>query len=77
MSTFPGLNLVQSILSCLSALKNFHVNLSLAKELRACKNCFSPICSYGFIRKITKVLKSLINLTFTVAMVTKMAAEIG
>ena len=41
------------------------------------EKCFSPICSYQFIRTIIKVFRSRITFTFTVAMVTKMAAEIG
>ena len=39
--------------------------------------CFSPNSSYWFIRTITQVYKSDISLTFTVAMVTKMAAKTG
>ena len=44
MSTCPGLNLVQSIFSCLSALINPHVNLSWAKfssslvDIKICLN---------------------------------------
>ena len=41
------------------------------------KSCFSQIYSYYFIRTIAQVLKSDINLTYTVAMVTNMAAKIG
>ena len=38
---------------------------------------FSLNSSYWFIRIMTKVYKSDISLTFTVAMVTKMAAKTG
>ena len=38
---------------------------------------FSPNSSYKFIRTMTQVYKSDISLTFTIAMVTKMAAKIG
>ena len=38
---------------------------------------FSPNSSYWFIRTMTQVYKSDISLTFTVAMVTKMAAKTG
>ena len=38
---------------------------------------FSSNSSYWFIRTMTKVYKSDISLTFTVAMVTKMAVKIG
>ena len=38
---------------------------------------FSLNSSYWFIRTMTKVYKSDISLTFTVAMVTKMAAKTG
>ena len=38
---------------------------------------FSPNSSYKFIRTMVQVNKSDISLTFTVAMVTKMAAKIG
>ena len=38
---------------------------------------FSPNFSYWFIRTMTQVYKSNINLTVTVAMVTKMAAKTG
>ena len=37
----------------------------------------SPISADWFIRRITKVLKSDIYLSFIVAIVTKMAAKIG
>ena len=43
-----------------------------AKEIR-----FSPNSSYKFIRTMAQVYKSDNSLTFTVAMVTKMAAKIG
>ena len=39
------------------------------------KNCFSPISSNQFIRKMAKVLKSGINLTLTIAVATKMSAK--
>ena len=38
---------------------------------------FSPNSSYWFIRTMTQVYKSDISLTFTVAMVAKMAAKTG
>ena len=38
---------------------------------------FSPNSSYQFVRTMTQVYKSNINLTFTVATVTKMAANLG
>ena len=41
------------------------------------ESCFSPISFDWFIRRITKVLKFGFYLTFTVAMVTKMADKIG
>ena len=48
------------------------------KELCALRGFFGPpICSYLLIRTITKVYKSQITLTFTIAMVTKLAAKIG
>ena len=66
-----------------------HKNALGIKELRALrgffgppmrlkyKNCFSPICSFKFIRTIAIVYKSQITLTFTLAMVTKMATKIS
>ena len=59
------------------------------KELRALRGIFGPPMrpkneirfssnsSYKFIRTMAQVYKSDISLTFTVAMVTKMAAKIG
>ena len=41
------------------------------------KSCSSQVSSYWFIRTIAKVQRSSIDSTFTVAMVTKMAAKIG
>ena len=41
------------------------------------ENCFSPISFDLFIRRITEVKYPSFYLTFTVAMVTKMADEIG
>ena len=41
------------------------------------ESCSLQVSSYKFIRTIAKVLKYGIDLTFTVAMVTKMAAKIG
>ena len=41
------------------------------------KVAFLPVSFYWFIRTIAKVLKSGINLTLTIAIVTKMAAKIG
>ena len=38
---------------------------------------FSPNSSHCLFRTMTQVYKSDINLTFTVAMVTKMAAKTG
>ena len=38
---------------------------------------FSPNSSYWFIRTMTQVYKSDISKTFTVAMLTKMAAKTG
>ena len=40
------------------------------------KSCSSQVSSYYFIRTIAKVLKSGIDSTFTVAMVTNMATKI-
>ena len=71
----------------LLAVKRGH---QLNKELRALRGyfapppheakneiCFSPNSSYLFIRTMTQVYKSDTSLTFTVAMVTKMAAKVG
>ena len=41
------------------------------------KIAFTPNSSYWFIRTMTPVYKSDISLTFTVAMVTQMAAKTG
>ena len=41
------------------------------------KNCSAQVSSYKFIRTIAKVYRSGIYSTFSVAMVTKMAAQIG
>ena len=41
------------------------------------ENCFSPISLDWFIRRITEVQYPDFYFTFTVAMVTKMAVEIG
>ena len=46
-------------------------------EVKKNKSCSSQVSCYKFIRTKAKVLKSSINLTITVAMVTKMAAKIG
>ena len=60
-----------------------------SKELRAFRGyfgppmrpkneiCFSPNSYYYLIRTIAQVFKSDISLTITIAMVTKMAANIG
>ena len=59
------------------------------KGVRALRGCFVPpmrsknksgssqVSSYLFIRTIAKVLKSGIDLSFMVAIVTKMATKIG
>ena len=59
------------------------------KELRALRgyfgppmrpkyeNRFTPNSSYRFIRTMTRMYKSDISLTFTIAMVTKMAVKTG
>ena len=63
--------------------------VTINKELRALRGYFgppmrpkneirfSPNSSHWYIRTMTQVYKSDISLTFTVAMVTKMATKIG
>ena len=70
-------------------LESIVVNLASCEELRALRgyfgppmrlkneNCFSPNSSYQFIRTMAQVYNSGIILTFTIAMITKMAAKIG
>ena len=54
----------------------------MGKELRALRGKFCPLCSLSsissnwFIRRITQMLNSGINFSFTIAMVTKVANKI-